>query len=129
MPKEVYIVKITQNSATKSKGFGQAYVEFDSTDVEAMIADYINENSEIIAKQIAKDAKANIHNVDHVLIKGVKATKSKFEDGGWIVKSTKPHSYIVEYGHGGPKPAPPHPFLRKALDSNIEAARAQFGAK
>ena len=104
-------------------------VEFDLKEAEAMIADYINENAEVIARQIVIDAKANIHNVDHVLIKGIVAKKSKFEGGGWIVKSTKPHSHLVEYGHGGPRPAPPHPFLRKALDSNIEAARAQFGAK
>lgn len=104
-------------------------VEFDLKEAEAMIAEYINENAEVIARQIVIDAKANIHNVNHVLVKGIVAKKSKFEDGGWIVKSTKPHSHLVEYGHGGPRPAPPHPFLRKALDSNIEAARAQFGAK
>lgn len=104
-------------------------VTIDSTAAEAMIADYINENAEVIARQIVVDAKSNINNLTGNLEKGIKANKSKFEDGGWIVRSTAPHSYLVEYGHGGPRPAPPHPFLRKALDSNIEAAKAQFGAK
>jgi len=27
-----------------------------------------------------------------------------------------PHAHLVEYGHGGPHPAPPHPFFRPALD-------------
>ena len=28
-----------------------------------------------------------------------------------------PHASLVEYGHGGPHPAPPHPFFRPAVDS------------
>lgn len=27
-----------------------------------------------------------------------------------------PHAHLVEYGHGGPHPAPPHPFFRPAWD-------------
>ncbi len=28
----------------------------------------------------------------------------------------------VEFGHGGPAPAPPHPFIRPAFDANMETA-------
>lgn len=28
-----------------------------------------------------------------------------------------PHAHLVEFGHGGPHPAPPHSFLRAAIDS------------
>lgn len=28
-----------------------------------------------------------------------------------------PHAHLVEFGHGGPAPAPPHPFFRPAVDS------------
>ena len=28
----------------------------------------------------------------------------------------------VEFGHGGPRPAPPHPFVRPALDEKGEEA-------
>lgn len=28
-----------------------------------------------------------------------------------------PHAHLVEYGHGGPKPAPAHPFLEPAAES------------
>lgn len=27
-----------------------------------------------------------------------------------------PHAHLVEYGHGGPHPAPAHPFFRPAVD-------------
>jgi HK97 gp10 family phage protein len=26
------------------------------------------------------------------------------------------HAHLVEFGHGGPHPAPPHPFFRPAMD-------------
>lgn len=28
-----------------------------------------------------------------------------------------PHAHLVEYGHGGPKKADPHPFLKTAADN------------
>ena len=31
--------------------------------------------------------------------------------------SIAPHAHLVEYGHGGPHPAPAHPFFRPALDA------------
>lgn len=104
-------------------------VEFDFSEIEKQIAEHINENAEIIAKQVQDDAKASVKVVTGNLKNGIKARKSKYEGGGWIVLSTAPHSHLVEYGHGGPRPAPPHPFLRPALDKNIDAARKQFGAK
>ena len=32
------------------------------------------------------------------------------------------YGHIVEYGHGGPAPAPPHPFARPAFDTRKEDA-------
>lgn len=32
------------------------------------------------------------------------------------------YAHLVEFGHGGPQPAPAHPFLRPALDENREVA-------
>jgi hypothetical protein len=28
----------------------------------------------------------------------------------------------VEFGHGGPRPAPPHPFVRPAFDARVDEA-------
>ena len=33
-----------------------------------------------------------------------------------------PHGHLVEYGHGGKRPAPAHPFLRPAYDQAKDAA-------
>ena len=106
-----------------------AEVKFDFSKFEKELADHINENAETIAKQIAADAKASVNVITGTLKKSIRAKKSKFEDGGWIVQATAPHAFLVEYGHGGPKPAPPHPYLRPALDKNINEASRLFGAR
>jgi len=33
-----------------------------------------------------------------------------------------PHAHLLEYGHGGPHPAPPHEFVRPAIDDRKGAA-------
>ena len=37
-----------------------------------------------------------------------------------------PHAHLVEYGHGGPAPAPPHPFVRPAFDKKSGEAYAEM---
>lgn len=122
-------MKITNTGTSKVKGQGQAHVEFNFSKLEIVLAEYINENAEQIARDIANDARASVKVVTGNLKKSIKAKKSKFADGGWIVQATAPHAWLVEHGHGGPKPAPAHAFLRPALDANISAARSAFGAK
>lgn len=34
-----------------------------------------------------------------------------------------PHAHLVEFGHGGPHPAGPHPFFRPAISSKRRKAR------
>jgi len=36
------------------------------------------------------------------------------------------HAHLVEFGHGGPKPAPPHPFMRPAFEANKGKAEAKL---
>jgi HK97 gp10 family phage protein len=33
-------------------------------------------------------------------------------------KSKAPHAHLVEFGHGGPHPAPAHPFMRPVWDTS-----------
>lgn len=40
-----------------------------------------------------------------------------------------PHRHLVEYGHAGPHPAPPHPFWRPALDAQWPRWRSVIMAK
>jgi len=135
---------------TKSRvtsGKNSANVEFDLSKVGFDVAEYINDNAEEIAKQIAIDARSSNAFQDYKgtdresnrsklkysngrkLRKSIKAKESKFDDGGWIVIATAPHAHLVEYGHGGKSPAPAHPFLRPALGKNISLAINKFGAK
>ncbi len=104
-------------------------MSFDFSVIERLVAEHINENAEKIARQIAKDARASVGVKTGRLKRSIRAKESKFDDGGWIVVATAPHAWLVEHGHGGPHPAPPHPFLRPALDKNINEARRLFGAE
>lgn len=36
------------------------------------------------------------------------------------------YSNPVEFGHGGPAPAPPHPFVRPAFDAKVDQAYAEI---
>lgn len=128
----------------------QVRVNIDTAAAEQMVAEFIDQNSEAIAKQIAADAKASVNVVTGNLRRSIRAKKSKFPDGGWIVQSVAPHSFLVEFGGVNPRtpkdkkvlkgadgtfygtevaPMPAKPFLRPALDKNIKLAREQFGAR
>jgi HK97 gp10 family phage protein len=95
---------------------------------EKKLREFINDNAEIVAKAVASEAKAKIKSKTGMLKRRIRAKKSRFDDGGWIVTSGAPHSWVVENGHGGPKPAPAHPFLRPALNENINRLRQLMGA-
>ena len=64
-----------------------AKVKFDTKEFEQKLADYLDENAETVAKELAADAKANGPFKDKTgrLRKSIRAKKSKFKDGGWIV--------------------------------------------
>lgn len=46
-------------------------------------------------------------------------------DAEVYVEDNKAH--LVEYGHGGPRPAPAHPFLRPAFDAHKGETERRFG--
>lgn len=37
-----------------------------------------------------------------------------------------PHAHLVEFGHAGPAPAPPHPFMRPAVETTKGQIRADI---
>ena len=39
-----------------------------------------------------------------------------------------PYAHNVEYGHGGPHPAPAHPFFRPAMDNNMGRVKKMIEA-
>ena len=50
-----------------------------------------------------------------------------------FVEARAPHAHLVEAGHGGPRPAPAHPFLEPATEENVTkalaAARVAFNGR
>ena len=84
-----------------------------------------------VAAAVERDAKASTAFKDKTgtLRKSIKKQKSRYPNGGWIVKADAPHAHLIEYGHGGKNPAPAHPFLRPARDKNISYMRKIMGAK
>jgi len=101
---------------------------------------FLDEKSEVIAKQIARDAKTMVPGFQDKsgrLRRSIRAKKSKYADGGWITRAGGKgamQAFLVEHGHGpGAKglgtTAQPHPYLEPARMQNIAFARQQFGVK
>lgn len=109
-------------------------VNIDYSDFNVELEKYLDENARDICIQIRKDAKAStaFKDITGNLRKSIKIKKSKFEGGGYLTKAGGKgamQSWLVEHGHGGPRPAPAHPYLRPALVRNIEYAKKKFGVK
>lgn len=106
-------------------------VKIDLKEFEQKLADYLDENAEAIAKEIAQDAKANGPFDDKTgrLRKSIRAKKSKFEGGGWIIimgGKGAMQAHLIEFGRKG---APAFPTLRPAKDRAIRLAKRLFGVK
>lgn len=109
-------------------------VNLNTSDFELKLAEHLNDKSKIIAAKIRVDARAStaFKDVTGRLRKSIRSRKSRFEEGGHLVKAGGPgamQAWLVEHGHGGPAPAPPHPYLRPALVRNIDFARRKFAEK
>lgn len=53
---------------------------------------------------------------------GLRKTGYRIKIG--VISNRAPHAHFVEFGHGGPKPAPPHEFMRPAYESTKDEAYA-----
>lgn len=121
-------------------------VEID-IEVPKEVRQFVQENEQEVAKEIEGYAKTSTAFKDTgfqffgMKLKGlrdsIKARKSKFENGGWIVQAVAPHAHLVEFGHDMVDwrtgktlgKVRPHPFLRPAKERAIKSAIAKFGAK
>lgn len=65
------------------------------------------------------------HSAQPHFIKGKVAPLQQFV---YVDHRIAPHHYNVEFGHGGQKPAPPHPYFRPAVESSRGSANAQIRA-
>lgn len=80
------------------------------------------------AVPILKQAMANVHPVDGDLEKALKiGNVTRKRNGTYTVtigvtKGECAYANPVEFGHGGPHPAPAHPFIRPAYDEKVGEA-------
>lgn len=87
----------------------------------------------ILTKMI-ENASTNPKPISHTLVNSIKiGNVVKHRSGGWSVQigvrrgeSGAAYANPVEYGHGGPHPAPAHPFVRPAFDEGKEEAYSRM---
>lgn len=108
------------------------YMELLATDPD--VARYVGENLEELAGEIEDEAKATDFPTSKTgaLKRSIKSQKSRYENGGYIVKATAPHAHLVEFGHllvlpGGivAGHVPAHPFLHSARNKVLRRAIAR----
>jgi hypothetical protein len=120
-------------------------VQIDASEFLQALEEHLDEKCKEICGQIKADAKRTVafKDITGNLRKSIKVKKSKFDDGGYLVKAGgrgAMQAWLVEHGHEivfgtGPnriatgKMVPPHPFLKPALDKNIEYARQKLSEK
>ncbi len=85
------------------------------------------------AQPIAEEAKSRVHPISGDLTEAIRAGKPRTGRNGRKItigvhrKDWHKDDYYpayVEFGHGGPRPAPPHPYIRPALETKRDEANA-----
>jgi len=79
--------------------------------------------AEVIKSRMVNNASADPHPRSGRLRNAIKSRMNGTKSvtvGIW--SEDVPYAYPVEFGHGGPHPAPAHPFLRPAFDEGKDEA-------
>ena len=86
-----------------------------------------------IEQQMLANASSDPHIITGALHGSIHADKPKGRRGGKQItigvhykEKSAYYSNPVEYGHGGPAPAPAHPFVRPAFDARAEEAYSEI---
>jgi HK97 gp10 family phage protein len=90
--------------------------------------------AEPIEQQMLANASSDPKIITGALHGSIHTSKVKARDGGGkqvtigvhVKEKSAYYSNPVEYGHGGPGPAPPHPFVRPAFDARAEDAYGEI---
>ena len=120
-------------------------VEFDTSDIDRITEEFAAKAERLelligaeetkqkvkkILKPITEDAKARIHSIDGGLAHGVECMVEVRDDYPTYIEvginykrhKESRHAHLVEGGHGGPRPARPHPFWEPAVEAHYEEA-------
>ena len=79
---------------------------------------------------ITQDAKARVHSITGGLRSGIETHVTSSADAPTEIEvgisykrhASARHAHLVEDGHGGPHPAPPHPFWEPAVQAHYQEA-------
>ena len=89
--------------------------------------------AEPIEQQMLANASSDPKIITGALHGSIHTSKVKARGGGkqvtigvHVKEQSAYYSSPVEYGHGGPAPAPPHPFVRPAFDARAEDAYGEI---
>ena len=98
-----------------------------SADGDALAGQALESGAEIIKQRMIDNASSNPQPRSGKLRSSIKVGGVKRKGQGSTVSvgvwsSDVKYAYPVEYGHGGPHPAPAHPFLRPAFNEGKEDA-------
>jgi len=114
-------------------------IDINTVSFEQRLQEHLDEKCKEIADKIKVDAKTGTYlsakkfkDLSGRLRKSIKTKKSKYDDGGYIVKAGgrgAMQAWLIEHGHGGPRPAPPFPYLGPALRRNIKFAEMKLSEK
>lgn len=107
--------------------FGAVTDELERTfsDMDGKAADKaLQAGAEVILRQMLANYDRDLHVKTGILRRSIHVYKPANNKSGRRVKigSDAPHAHLVEYGHGGPHPAGPHPFVRSAFDTAADEA-------
>lgn len=102
-----------------------------SDEIPKEVVDFVIENEKAVAKLMAEYARSStaFSDVTGKLRKSITHKKSKYTDGGWIVRAggkEAPHAHLIEYGTAK---SGARSFLRVAKDRVIQDAIRMFGTK
>ena len=116
-----------------TKGFNDLAANLEQlaqmADGEKLAVGVLNAGAEILKDRMIANATQDPHPRSGALRSAVKIGNAKRNKGRTSVpvgvwSKDVPYAPYVEYGHGGPHPAPPHPFIRPAYDEGKDTAYA-----
>lgn len=80
------------------------------------------------AKPIKKQMVSKVNRLSGELAKSFQIRRRKRTGNLFIlrIRSKARHAHLVEYGHGGPHPAPAYPFFRPAFETKADEAQGNI---
>ncbi len=99
---------------------------------QRVTANAIRAGARVVLQELGSNILGGRHIVTGNLFQGISVRSKWYRTAGVFAAyigskhRLAPHLHLLEKGHGGPAPAPPHPVLAPAFDSKSNTARAKI---